>query len=137
MPNLYGRDSVCQIITFGTLASKAAIKDVGRALDMPYAEVDRIAKMIPPPVRGRNVSIAQAIEQVPELGRTMETNPQVRDLIEMARRLEGCARHSQSTRRASSSRLNRLQELIPIAVSGKDEVTTQYVMSDLEKDGHA
>jgi len=60
---LYGRDSVCQIITFGTLASKAAIKDVGRALEVPYAEVDRIAKMIPPPVRGRNVSLTQALEQ--------------------------------------------------------------------------
>ena len=65
--DLYGRDSVCQIITFGTLASRAAIKDVGRALDMPYADVDRISKLIPPPVRGRNVSIAQALEQVPEL----------------------------------------------------------------------
>src|SRR5204863_8767619 len=65
--DLYGRDSVCQIITIGTLASKAAIKDVGRALDMPYSEVDRISKLIPPPVRGRNVSIAQALEQVPEL----------------------------------------------------------------------
>src|SRR5215831_11362298 len=64
---LYGQDSVCQIVTFGTLASKAAIKDVGRALDMPYAEVDRISKLIPPPVRGRNVSISQALEQVPEL----------------------------------------------------------------------
>src|SRR5258708_3331890 len=63
--DLYGRDSVCQIITFGTLASKAAIKDVGRALEVPYAEVDRIAKLIPPPVRGRNVSITQALEQVP------------------------------------------------------------------------
>ena len=65
--DLYGRDSVCQIITFGTLASKAAIKDVGRALEVPYAEVERIAKLIPPPVRGRNVSISQALEQVPEL----------------------------------------------------------------------
>src|SRR5436190_9936880 len=55
---LYGQDSVCQIVTFGALASKPAIKDVGRALDMPYAEVDRISKMIPPPVRGRNVSIS-------------------------------------------------------------------------------
>src|SRR3989442_14032041 len=64
---LYGRDSVCQIVTFGTLASRAAIKDVGRALDMPYSEVDRISKMTPPPVRGRNVSIEQAIQQVPEL----------------------------------------------------------------------
>ena len=59
----YGRDSVSQIITFGTMASKAAIKDVGRSLEMPYADVEKIAKMIPPPVRGRNISIEQAIEQ--------------------------------------------------------------------------
>src|SRR5919107_1210619 len=91
---LYGRDSVCQIITFGTLASKAAIKDVGRALDMPYAEVERIAKLIPPPIRGRNVSIGKALEQVPELKKAVESNQQVRELIDLARRLEGCARHS-------------------------------------------
>src|SRR5204862_5961000 len=90
---LYGQDSVCQIVTFGTLASKAAIKDVGRALDMPYAEVDRISKMIPPPVRGRNVGIEQALEQVPELRNAMEQNDQDRDLIDLSRRLEGCARH--------------------------------------------
>ena len=133
--NLYGRDSVCQIVTFGTLASRAAIKDVGRALDIPYAEVDRISKMIPPPVRGRNVSIQQAIEQVPELKKTMETNDQVRDLIDLARRLEGCARHVSVHAAGVVITPEPLQELIPIAVSGKDEVTTQYEMTDLEKVG--
>ena len=132
---LYGRDSVCQIVTFGTLASKAAIKDVGRALDMPYAEVDRISKMIPPPVRGRNVSIEQAIEQVPELRKTMDTNDQVRDLIDLARRLEGCARHVSVHAAGVVITPEPLQELIPIAVSAKDEVTTQYEMTDLEKVG--
>ncbi|HET9787765.1 MAG TPA: DNA polymerase III subunit alpha, partial [Pyrinomonadaceae bacterium] len=133
--DLYGRDSVCQIITFGTLASRAAIKDVGRALDMPYAEVDRIAKLIPPPVRGRNVSLAQALEQVPELKQQVETNPQVKELLEIAQRLEGCARHSSVHAAGVVISPLPLQELIPIAVSGKDEVTTQYVMSDLEKTG--
>src|SRR5215813_436808 len=133
--NLYGRDSVCQIITFGTLASKAAIKDVGRALEVPYAEVERIAKLIPPPVRGRNVSISQALEQVPELKKEVETNPQVREIIEIARRLEGCARHSSVHAAGVVISPLPLQELIPIAVSGKDELTTQYVMSDLEKTG--
>ena len=133
--DLYGRDSVCQIITFGTLASKAAIKDVGRALEVPYSEVDRIAKMIPPPVRGRNVSITQALEQVPELKREVETNPQVREIIEIARRLEGCARHSSVHAAGVVISPLPLQELIPIAVSGKEELTTQYVMSDLEKTG--
>jgi DNA polymerase III subunit alpha len=133
--DLYGRDSVCQIITFGTLASRAAIKDVGRALDIPYAEVDRIAKLIPPPVRGRNVSLAQALEQVPELKKEVETNPQVKELLEIAQRLEGCARHSSVHAAGVVISPEPLQELIPIAVSGKDEVTTQYVMSDLEKTG--
>src|SRR5436190_2813768 len=132
---LYGQDSVCQIVTFGTLASKAAIKDVGRALDMPYAEVDRISKMIPPPVRGRNVSIEQALEQVPELRGAIEQNEQVRDLIDLARRLEGCARHVSVHAAGVVITPEPLQELIPIAVSGKDEVTTQYEMSDLEKVG--
>ena len=133
--NLYGRDSVCQIITFGTLASKAAIKDVGRALEVPYAEVERIAKMIPPPVRGRNVSIGQALEQVPELRKEMETNPQVKEILQIAQRLEGCARHSSVHAAGVVISPLPLQELIPIAVSGKEELTTQYVMSDLEKTG--
>jgi DNA polymerase III subunit alpha len=133
--NLYGRDSVCQIITFGTLASRAAIKDVGRALELPYAEVDRIAKLIPPPVRGRNVSLAQALEQVPELRKEVESNPQVKELMEIAQRLEGCARHSSVHAAGVVISPVPLQDLIPIAVSGKEEVTTQYVMSDLEKTG--
>ncbi len=133
--NLYGRDSVCQIITFGTLASRAAIKDVGRALEMPYSEVERIAKMIPPPVRGRNVSLSQALEQVPELRKEIETNPNVKQLMEIAQRLEGCARHSSVHAAGVVISPVPLQELIPIAVSGKEELTTQYVMSDLEKTG--
>src|SRR3712207_5270210 len=87
---VYGRDSVCQIATFGTMASKAAIKDVGRALNMPYADVEKIAKLIPPPVRGRNVSISQALEQVGELRSAIETNEKVKELVDLARRLEGC-----------------------------------------------
>ncbi len=133
--DLYGRESVCQIITFGTLASRAAIKDVGRALEMPYAEVERIAKMIPPPVRGRNVSLTQALEQVPELRKEIETNPTVKELMEIAQRLEGCARHSSVHAAGVVISPVPLQELIPIAVSGKEEITTQYVMSDLEKTG--
>ncbi len=132
---LYGRDSVCQIITFGTLASKAAIKDVGRALNMPYAEVDKIAKMIPPPVRGRNVTITQALEQVPELVKSVDENPQVRELIDLARRLEGCARHSSVHAAGVVISPVPLDELIPVSISARHELTTQYAMSDLEKTG--
>ncbi len=133
--NLYGRDSVCQIITFGTLASRAAIKDVGRALNMPYAEVERIAKLIPPPVRGRNVSIEQALEQVADLRKAVDSSAQVRDLMDLARRLEGCSRHASVHAAGVVISPRPLSELIPIAVSAKDEITTQYQMSDLEKVG--
>src|SRR3989454_9744413 len=91
--------------------------------------------MNPPPVRGRNVSIAQAIEQTPELRKAMDTNPQVKDLIDLARRLEGCARHASVHAAGVVITPEPLEELIPIAVSGRDEVTTQYEMSDLEKVG--
>src|ERR671926_429776 len=131
----YGRESVAQIVTFGTMASKAAIKDVGRALDMPYADVEKIAKLIPPPIRGRNVSITQALETVPELKREIETNPTVKEILEIAQRLEGCARHSSVHAAGVVISPLPLQELIPVAVSGKEELTTQYVMSDLEKTG--
>jgi len=133
--DLYGRDSVCQIITFGTMASKAAIKDVGRALNIPYSEVDRIAKMVPPPVRGRNVSISQAIDQVPELRAAIEGNAQVRELIDLAKRLEGCARHASVHAAGVVISPLPLPELVPVAVSSKDELTTQYPMADLEKTG--
>lgn len=133
--NLYGRDSVCQIITFGTLASKAAIKDVGRALNMPYSEVERIAKMIPPPVRGRNVTISQALEQVPELKASVDGNAQVKDLIDLARRLEGCARHSSVHAAGVVISPQPLDELVPVSMTSRQELTTQYAMSDLEKTG--
>jgi DNA polymerase-3 subunit alpha len=132
---LYGRDSVCQIITFGTLASKAAIKDVGRALDMPYADVEKIAKLIPPPIRGRNVSISQALEMVPELKQAMESDPQVKRVIDIAKRLEGCARHSSVHAAGVVISPQPLEELIPVAVNNKQEFTTQFEMSDLEKTG--
>lgn len=133
--DLYGRDSVCQIVTFGTMASKAAIKDVGRALNMPYGEVEKIAKLIPPPVRGRNVGIEQAIKQVPELKRAIDTDPQVREVIDLARRLEGCARHTSVHAAGVVISPRPLEELVPVAVSAKSELTSQYSMNDLEKVG--
>ena len=131
----YGHDSVCQIITFGTLASRAVVKDVGRALEMPYAEVERIAKLIPPPVRGRNVSIAQALEQVPELRARVEQEERVRELIDLAQRLEGCARHASVHAAGVVIAPGPLEELVPVAVSSRGERTTQYAMADLERLG--
>ncbi len=131
----YGRESVCQIITFGTLASKAAIKDVGRALNMPYGDVEKIGKLIPPPVRGRNISITQALEQVSDLRQAIESNPGVSDLVDLARRLEGCSRHSSVHAAGVVIAPKPLHELVPVAISAKSELTSQYSMVDLEKVG--
>jgi DNA polymerase-3 subunit alpha len=132
---LYKQESVCQIITFGTMASRAAIKDVGRALNMPYADVEKIGKLIPPPVRGRNVSISQAIEQVPELKAAMQNDPRVKDLVDLALRVEGCSRHTSVHAAGVVISPKPLHELVPIAMSVKNEFTSQYPMGDLEKVG--
>jgi DNA polymerase-3 subunit alpha len=132
---VYGRESVCQIITFGTMASKAAIKDVGRALNMPYGDVERIAKLIPPPFRGRNTSISQAIERVPELVDAMKADPRVQDLVDTALRIEGCSRHSSVHAAGVVISPKPLHEIVPVAISAKSELTSQYPMGDLEKVG--
>jgi DNA polymerase-3 subunit alpha len=133
--DLYGRQNVCQIITFGTMASRAAIKDVGRALEMPYPEVEKVARMIPPPIRGRNVSISDAIGMNADLKSLIENNAQVAELIEIARKLEGCSRHSSVHAAGVVISPKPLHELIPVCVSQNSELTTQFVMSDLEKTG--
>jgi DNA polymerase III subunit alpha len=133
--DLYGRQNVAQIITFGTMASRAVIKDVGRALELPYGEVEKVAKMIPPPVRGRNVSIDDAIKQNRELKQIIENNSQISELVEIARKLEGCARHTSVHAAGVVISPRPIYELIPVCKSQNDELTTQFVMSDLEKTG--
>src|SRR5207244_10471370 len=136
--DLYGRQNVSQIITFGTMASRAVIKDVGRAMGtnvITYAEVEKVAKMIPPPVRGRNVSIEAAIEQNPELKKAIETDERVADLIDTARKLEGNARHSSVHAAGVVISPQPIHELNPVCKGQNDELTTQFVMSDLEKTG--
>jgi DNA polymerase-3 subunit alpha len=131
----YKRDHVAQISTFGTMASKAAIKDVGRALDMPYAEVDKLAKMIPPPVRGRNVGIDDAIKQNSDLRKAINTDQRVAEVIEIAKRLEGCSRHVSVHAAGVVISPKPIHELVPISKTARDEITTQYPMNDLEKTG--
>lgn len=133
--DLYGRQNVAQIITFGTMASRAVIKDVGRALEIPYAEVEKVAKMIPPPVRGRNVSIEEALKQNSDLKRLIESNEQVAELIEIARKLEGNARHTSVHAAGVVISPKPIYELIPVCKGQNGELTTQFVMSDLEKTG--
>jgi DNA polymerase III subunit alpha len=131
----YGQESVCQIVTFGTMASRAAIKDVGRALGMDFGAVEKVAKLIPPPIRGRNVSISQALETVPELKAAFSSDKQVKELVELALKLEGCSRHTSVHAAGVVISPKPLHELVPVAMSGKDELTSQYPMGDLEKVG--
>ncbi len=127
----YGRENVCQIITFGTMAARGVIRDVGRSLDIPYAEVDRIAKLIPNEL---NATIDKALEKEPRMKKEMET-PQIANLIEIARRLEGLSRHSSTHAAGVVIAPKPLVELIPLHKTTKEEITTQYSMKDLETIG--
>ncbi len=132
---LYGRESVCQIITFGTMASRAAIKDVGRAMNLPYGDVEKIAKLVPPPFRGRNISISQALEDVPELLAATAADPVIDELITLALKVEGCSRHTSVHAAGVVISPQPLYEIVPVAISAKNEYTSQYPMGDLEKVG--
>ena len=95
----YGEDHVCQIITFGTLGAKAAIRDVGRVMDIPYAEVDRVAKLVPTQL---NITLNDALAQEPKLKELVNSDPRIKDVMDTAMALEGLARHA-STHAAGSS----------------------------------
>jgi len=124
----YGSDNVAQIITFGTLGPKAAIRDVGRVMGVPLPQVDAIAKKIPSAL---NMTLADALEQEPELRQLCDSDPQVRDLFDIARRVEGLNRHS-STHAAGVVIADRpLTEYTPLCRPGGGEVTTQWPMNDV------
>jgi DNA polymerase III subunit alpha len=127
----YGRDNVCQIITFGTMAARGVIRDVGRSLDIPYGDVDRIAKLIPGEL---NATIDKALDQEPRLKEEMK-NPQIAKLIEIAKRLEGLSRHSSTHAAGVVIAPKPLVELVPLQKTNKEEITTQYSMKDLEAIG--
>ena len=127
----YGSDRVTQIITFGTLAARAAIKDVGRALAIPYANVDRISKMIPTQL---GITIDKALASNPELKQAYEEDDEVRYVIDMSRRLEGLPRHS-STHAAGVVICSRpVTDYVPLS-SNDGVITTQYTMTTLEELG--
>ncbi len=128
----YGRENVSQIITFGTMGAKAVIRDAGRALDIPFAEVDRIAKLIPNTL---NISLSDAIKQTPELRQLRDTDARVADLLQVAAHLEGFVRHASTHAAGVVISPQPLQEIVPLYKSSKDEITTQYAMDDLEKIG--
>ncbi|MFZ0991418.1 MAG: DNA polymerase III subunit alpha, partial [Candidatus Sulfotelmatobacter sp.] len=128
----YGRDNVAQIITFGTMAAKAAIKDVGRAMDIPYSDVDRIAKMIPTQL---NITLDQAIEDSPQLREAMEKDGQIRELIQTAKKLEGMVRNSGVHAAGVVISPRPLTELVPLHRTKNDEIVTAFDMVAIEKMG--
>jgi len=128
----YGRENVSQIITFGTMGAKAVIRDAGRALDMPFAEVDKIAKLVPTVL---NITLEDAQKQSAELRQLKEQDQRVADLLEVAGRLEGFARHASTHAAGVVISPQPLQEIVPLYKSSKNEITTQYAMDDLEKIG--
>jgi DNA polymerase-3 subunit alpha len=128
----YGRESVAQIITFGTLAAKAAIKDVGRALDMPYGEVDRLAKQVP---QGPKVTLERALAESPQLRAQVEKDERLKELFDIARRLEGYARNASTHAAGVVISPVPLTDVVPLYRTNRDETITQYDMNALERLG--
>jgi DNA polymerase III subunit alpha len=128
----YGEKSVAQIITFGTMAAKAVLKDAGRALDMPYGEVDKIAKLVPTTL---NIELEDALKQSPQLDALRKSDERVKELVEVALRLEGLARHASTHAAGVVISPRPLTEIVPLYKSNKDEITTQYDMNALERIG--
>ena len=128
----YGRENVAQIITFGTMAAKAAIKDVGRAMDMPYSDVDRIAKMVPTTL---NIKLDDALKESVALQEAYQKDPQVRQLLDTARKLEGLVRNSGVHAAGVVISPRPLIELVPLHKTKNDEIVTAFDMVAIEKMG--
>ena len=128
----YGPEKVVQIVTFGTLAAKGVIRDVGRVMDLPYAYVDNLAKMIPNEL---NITIDRALDINPELRKLYETDDQVRNLIDMSKRLEGLPRHTSMHAAGVVICSRPAEELVPLSRGADGSVTTQFTMTTIEELG--
>ena len=128
----YGQSNVAQIITFGTMLARAAIRDVGRVMGVSYAEVDRIAKLVPAEL---NITIDDALKQEPELDSLYKSDPRITQLIDTARHLEGLTRHASIHAAGVVIADQELSQYLPLFKSGDDVVTTGYSMESLEKIG--
>ena len=128
----YGKHNVAQIVTFGTLAAKGVIRDVGRVLDMPYAQVDAIAKMIP---KELNITIDKALKMNPLLKKEYDENSQIKYLIDMSKRLEGLPRHTSMHAAGVLISQKAVDEYVPLSRSSDGTITTQYIMTTLEELG--
>jgi DNA polymerase-3 subunit alpha len=129
----YGREQVAQIITFGTLGARAAIKDVGRVMDMSFADVDKLTKLVP--TQPLNIKLKQAMEMEPNFGEMAKANPKVQELLDIAMRLEGMARNASIHAAGVVISPRPIKDIVPLYRTNKDEIVTQYDMVGLEKLG--
>lgn len=128
----YGKERVCQIITFGTLAARGVIRDVGRALDLPYALCDTIAKLVPTEL---GMTLEKALKQSKDLKDKYDTDPEIKNLIDLSMRLEGLPRHSSIHAAGVVISKKSVDEYVPIAKNSDGFITTQYTMTTLEELG--
>src|SRR6476660_9361013 len=128
----YGRENVAQIITFGTMRAKAVVRDVGRVLEMPFAEVDKVAKQIPPAL---DMTLDKALEENPALKELEKNDPKVKELLSVARRLEGMTRHASVHAAGVVITPKAITEYAPLYKGARDEITTQWSMKEIERIG--
>lgn len=128
----YGKEKVVQIVTFGTLAARGVIRDVGRVLDIPYAVVDSVAKMVPQEL---NITIDKALQENGELRQIYEKDPQMKHLIDMAKRLEGLPRHTSMHAAGVVICQKAADEYVPLSRGSDGSITTQFTMTTLEELG--
>jgi DNA polymerase III subunit alpha len=128
----YGRENVAQIITFGTMKARAVVRDVGRALDIPFADVDRVAKLIPPAL---DMTLEKAVDENPVLKDLAERDERVKDLLSTARRLEGLTRHASVHAAGVVIAPKPITEFAPLYKGQRDEITTQLAMKEIERIG--
>ena len=128
----YGRENVAQIITFGRMKARAVVRDVGRTLGMSYADVDRVAKQIPPTL---DMTLDKALEESTQLKEMQQTDAQVKELLDVARRLEGVTRHASVHAAGVVIAPEAITEFAPLYKSQKDEITTQWAMKEVERVG--
>ena len=128
----YGNDKVVQIVTFGTLAAKGVIRDVGRVMDLPYAFVDSIAKMVPNEL---NITLSKALEMNPEFRKLYQEDEQVHHLIDMCKRLEGLPRHTSMHAAGVVICSRPAEDLVPLSRGADGSITTQFTMTTIEELG--
>ncbi len=128
----YGSDHVCQIITFGTMMAKAALRDVGRVLELPYSDVDRLAKLVPNTL---NITLDEAIKAEPRFTETMAASPKLKEVVDFAKALEGQVRHASTHAAGVVISGEPLTDYVPLFRGSNGEVVTQYAKDDLEAVG--